>query len=224
MKNRTILALVLCTLLASAVAGWGAVLGVLVYALSDTDVSEGFSSVSSTEIPAQRATSLDDAIRSRLDNRSLPHKKTLSSLDQEAAKVARETWKPVKIGDSYYVRSVKEFNISDFRKPELTSRSWTLFELREPIIDVGSRKLDEADKLNGLEWAAVVHLSAKVSRQYNSEEKFNSPARIWSAWDSSLVDRCFDLRLRKLNGKWIADKEQSVRYTFEEVKASDIPK
>jgi hypothetical protein len=74
---------------------------------------------------------------------------------------------------------------------------WRDREVRNAKLDVTSSPLEEADRLNNIEWKGIASLSGKVSRRREHDDKRQ---REWSEWSEYKDDIWFGLE--KANGKW----------------------
>ncbi len=172
----------------------------------------------------------------------------LTSLDKEATQQAVDFWKPVKSGDSCYLRFVRRS-----KDAKCLNKGRAVIQLREVSIQVTPLQISQADKLNGIEWQGQVELQYKAGRSYLLErlpmgrlgggyEKPQPPDTKWSDWQSA--GSLAFLNFTKVKGQW---KTQTDKFpaapsiiirnigegtigagghddTYEKVDPSDVPK
>lgn len=143
---------------------------------------------------------------------------TINPLDKEAVKQALDYWKLTKLGQSHYLHMIN-------RSSDNMNKERTIYELRNVVAELRPNDINEADKLNGLEWRGTITLCA-VSRTYCPQRardpwsgRTEPPDKTWSEW------REFSLGgqelLWKTNGKW--SNSWDIRTTFKQVEWSDLP-
>ena len=128
--------------------------------------------------------------------RESPGGSRLSSLDCEAAQEAVNLWKPARIGESVYVCQIEPPFLSRKRPKK------TIFELREPGLQVCGSSGSKADNLNGIEWEGEVLLYAKLARSWCDVDCIVpvQPANSWSPWQDVVENQA--VHCLKRNGKW----------------------
>ena len=146
----------------------------------------------------------------------------ITPLDKEAAKIALDHWKLTKLGESFYVQRI--VIVQNEPGPPRTT-----YELRNVHVALAPTEVTEADKLNGVEYHAMISLRADAAHTY-SPEKGNDlggrympqpPDTTWSKWlDIKYIPPLFSLSFDKANGKWSTPSD---RYRFKQVEASDLP-
>lgn len=149
--------------------------------------------------------------------------KPLSRLAYQAIEQALETWKPTKLGDSYYV----------YVTASRQGSSWDMIcEFRRVKVIVSQSDLSEVNRLNGQEWVGAVFLSAELFRIYGETDLLGNSIRGWSHWQGDMgshnIRELFSMGYAQTNGKW---EESAPRkrlgnptYSFKHVEQSDIPK
>jgi hypothetical protein len=149
----------------------------------------------------------------------------ITPLDKEAAKIALDDWKVTKLGQSFYVQTIAV---------EERFRGWptTIHELGNVHVGQAPTEVTEADKLNGVEYHAVISLRADAERTYCPEKGNDLGGRYqvmprdttWTKWqDVKLFAPLFSVRFDKANGKW-SEPGDAYRCDFKQVEASDLPK
>lgn len=144
-------------------------------------------------------------------------------LQNEAAKTAKEHWKMTEIGGSMYL-----------------CVDGTVYELRNPTIEVSAGDLTEADKLNDVEWRGSVRLNAEAHRTFASSPADDDNA--WSDWTScgtevnpatpyqsdEAKNRMDTVAIRKVKGNWEVVPQafylHGLEGPFRKVESSDLPK
>jgi hypothetical protein len=175
----------------------------------------------------------------------------LTALDNEAAQLAVEFWKPTKIGKSYYF-----CYLQTSQDPECPSKGRTIIELRNVSVEVNPWTVTEADQLNGVEWNGTVTLYSGLLRFYTlsklpsarapiSGGGYNPPLepdKTWSPWRDNAPKETLGggrvggerliVPLERAKGKWTIGKPPNLTVdsvwehnsTFERVTPSEIPK
>lgn len=107
-------------------------------------------------------------------------------IDSEAAMEVNKAWEKylTQCGETYLLKA----------KGNAFSMG-TIWEYRSVTIGYQKSQLDEADRLNGIEWKGTSTLKAQTGRTYN----FRSG---WSKWDSTAV--IFTFYLTRTQGNWTA--------------------
>jgi hypothetical protein len=173
-------------------------------------------------------------------------------MEKEAVKLAKEHWKLTEIGGAYYVCVTKSITppaapVNPGETPKTTPMpiSTTVIELRNAVVQVLPHSVNEAEKLNGTEWAGAVRLNADAHRTYRPRTfAGEQPDKAWSHWVSGGTegarhstyasrnpenDKEMDtVTVRKVKGQWeVVPPFQfgwSQDYTFKQVEPSDLPK
>ncbi len=169
------------------------------------------------------------------------------SLENEAAKRAKEHWRLTEIGGASYLCEVRGTVIEAQKNESRTEwGSAVVFELRNPKVEVTRSSLTEAEKLNGVEWRGSVYMKVDAFRRCPPESFGGpTPTRTWSAWlsdnPSSLVlmlkkasgHYTDEMRVEKINGEWkvspcnpnwAAIGGEPWHAKFKQVEPSDLPK
>jgi hypothetical protein len=149
----------------------------------------------------------------------LDHGNVMTEMDVEAVNQVMNFLLPTKIGDSYYLKEVRQ-DVGD-KDPSVR-----IVEMKEPTVTVEGSGPNQADTLNGLEYKGSVWLHAKLLRDYQKP-------RGWSEWkestDQSASGALRQVPITKQNGKWKMDTSFPYPLLFlgtsyKEVIPSDIPK
>jgi hypothetical protein len=158
----------------------------------------------STTSPARQAdeTSILSGIPARLcgEFEGYLHR-PLTTLDQEAAQLAIDHWKPTKSGESWYICQIKTRE----GHPDLRQ----VFELREVALDVSAwGQISEADRLNGLESSVKIWLRAEAIRDRSRERPNVAYDTNQGKWKDG-GKLCF-IRFQRVNGKWTREEMDAV--------------
>ena len=129
----------------------------------------------------------------------------------EAKQEAENYWNSVmsKCGDSYYgIR--KEGNFSE----------GTLYQLKEPQINFKEQKVSDAERLNGLEYAATTTITYKAFRT-NWKGQWSDWRQPWTFGGVS-ADLTEDVR--KQGGKWfIGNNPDQPPQRWQKINCSEVP-
>ena len=106
---------------------------------------------------------------------------------KEAQREAEKFWfaQITKCADSYY------------REANLKGGGREVFEIKEPSVRLAPWKVDDADRLNGIEWHGMIALEAKAVRVWGS---MLGHWETWSNGAGRLSDR--EYPMQKVNGQW----------------------
>jgi hypothetical protein len=164
----------------------------------------------------------------------------ITSLDHEAAEKAIDLWKPVRIGNSYYLCELVTLTplsrMAGGSEPNVQEKHIT--EFLEPWVKVSGRKLEQADRLNGVEWSGSIQLCASSARKHPdlkgvfiTRTPKDPRYAHWSEWENQkgnplVQPDIVSLSLMKKNGKWQVCENMFERQptSFCKITASEIPK
>jgi len=151
-----------------------------------------------------------------------PPELQLTALDKEAIQLALDFWKPTRIGDSYYLRYIRRS-----KDPKCPNKGRAIIQLRQVSIRFYPSQVDEAAKLNGIEWQGSVELQYEAGRFYVLErlaclttnnplsgvfsyDSPRAPDTKWSDWETA--SGAPRMSLERVNGKWKTDTNTSGIY------------
>jgi hypothetical protein len=125
----------------------------------------------------------------------------------EAQQAAEQFWYSAltKCGDSYYAKDNRE----------ITGFELLTYQFNEPSVVIWSRKLTEADRLNGLEWDGSATLRAKTSRSHVVN---------WGGWSNGSIFTGNMIVLKKINGRWLPFGRENSRHPLKKIDCQDVPK
>jgi hypothetical protein len=118
---------------------------------------------------------------------SAGQKSNTSLIDVEAQQQAENFWfgQITKCGTDYY------------RQAEIKNAGSEFYQIKEPMVRLAPWKVDDADRLNGIEWHGMIALEAKATRGWDSGLGH------WETWSNGagrLSDH--EYPMQKVNGQW----------------------
>lgn len=119
-----------------------------------------------------------------------------SALEREAQVEAEKMWSSyfTRCGDSYFGATGRE-------------REY-ITQIKNPQINVSSKQLTEADKMNGIEWKGTTVVGCKVHRTGNSNDWESCKGGFFLNRDDNMSDSPTTfhlLNIQKIKGKWISE-------------------
>jgi hypothetical protein len=125
----------------------------------------------------------------------------------EAQQAAEQFWYSAltKCGDSYYAKDNRE----------ITGFELLTYQFNDPSVELWSRKLTEADRLNGLEWDGSATLRAKTSRSHVGN---------WGEWRNGSIFTGNTVVMKKVRGRWLPYGRENSRHPLKKIDCSDVPK
>ena len=139
------------------------------------------------------------------------------SLTGDARAAGQRYWETglKRCGDSYYGKySYTSFII----RP---TRNNNLYQFKNLAFEVKAETLNDADKLNGIDWKGKSLLTYDAWRSYSYDfEKWNE----WVSGRPLLEGPPVVADLRKQKGQWIVGNGSSSKAPYEQIDCSDIPK
>ncbi len=143
---------------------------------------------------------------------------TLAALDKEGIQLAIDFWKPMKLRDSYYLHIIRRS-----QDPKCPNKGRAVIQLRHVSINFLPQRIDEAQKLNGIEWKADVYLRYEAAcffvlerlaepRLGSGYDPPRAPDTTWSQWCSAAHSP--PMHVRRVNGKWESVPETELNGTL----------